>query len=172
LKTFEEIVDEFSARIRYLANRTYIQSQSIGKEDIYQEMLYHLWERWRRSELEDKTDSYIVRSCYFHIKNYLRRFSDKKNIISLNTTIGEGPETLENLIPDTQPLINQRVDDVLFIQGMKDKELSRRENEVAELLGQGHTLREIGAKLGISHVAVLKIKNKMGKKFRKSGYKR
>jgi len=81
--------------------------------------------------------------------------------------LGENGLLLEEFIPDQKPLITERWDDAIFIQQMKEKELTRREKEVAEFLSQGYTLREIGMKLSISHVRVLKIKENMGKKFKK-----
>jgi len=74
---------------------------------------------------------------------------------------------LEELISDQKPLITEKWDDAIFIQQMKEKELTRREKEVAELLSQDYTLRDIGMKLSISHVRVLKIKENIGKKFKK-----
>jgi len=163
---FEELVKRFSPYIRYLASKTYIPSSVIDKEDLYQEILFSLWKRWKNKELEDKTDGYIRGSCYFHLKNYLRCHKEKARIVSLNEPVGEGG-TLEDMIPDQKPLIPERLDDAIFIQQMKEKELTRREKEVTEFLSQGYTLRDIGKKLGISHVRVLKIKENIGKKFKK-----
>ena len=130
---FEELVKKFSPKIKRLANRTFIPSKVINKDDLYQEMLSHLWERWRKGELGDKTDSYIIGSCYFHIKNYLRRFKEKTKLISLNEPLGEEGLSLEELIPSQTPLFEEKVDDILFIRKMKKKELNRREKEVADV---------------------------------------
>lgn len=167
---FDRLVKKFSSQIKHLADKSFIPFKIIDKEDLYQEMLYHLWERWRKGELIDKTDAYIIGSCYFHLKNYLRRFKEKTKLISLNEPLGKEGTSLEELIPGQTSLFEKKVDDVLFIHQMKIKELSRREKEVAELLEQGYTLREIGKKLSISHVRVLKIKKNIGKKFKKRGY--
>lgn len=167
---FEELVKKFSKRIKYLADRSIIPSQVIDKEDIYQEMLYHLWERWRRGEFEGKSDAYIIGSCYFHLKNYLRQWTDKAKLISLNEPLGEEWVSLEELIPSQTPLFDKKVDDILFIQQMKNKELTRKEKEVTELLAQGYTLRQIAKKLNISHIRVFKIKENIAKKFKKGGY--
>jgi len=167
---FSELVKKFSPRIKQLAARIPPFSQAIDQEDLYQEMLFHLWERWKNGEFEDKTDGYIIGSCYFHLKNYLRKFREKAKLVSLQEPLGEDGIPLEELIPDQKPLISERWDDAIFIQQMKEKELTRREKEVTELLCQGYTLREIGTKLGISHVRVLKIKENIGKKFKKLGY--
>ncbi len=169
---FEELVKKFSNKIKYLAAKSIIPSRSIDKEDLFQEMLYHLWERWRKGELEGKNDAYIMDSCYFHLKNYLRRWTEKAKVVSLNEPLGEEGVSLEELISAQTPLFDKRVDDVLFIQQMKNKELTRREKEVTDLLLQGYTLREIGKKLDISHVRVLKIKENIGKKFKKGGYQK
>lgn len=166
------MVKKFSPQIRQLAARIPTFSQSIDKEDLYQEMLFHLYKRWENGDFEGKDDAYIIGSCYFHLKNYVRKFREKAKIVSLNEAIGENGVTLEELIPDQKSLISERQDDAIFIQQMKEKELTRREKEVAELLLQNYTLREIGARLGISHVMVLKIKKNIGKKFKKMGYQK
>lgn len=164
---FEELVKRFSPYIRYLSSKSYIPSSAIDKEDLYQEILFSLWERWRKGEFFDKTDGYIRGSCYFTLKNYLRKSKEKVKLVSLQEPLGENGLLLEEFIPDQKPLITERWDDAIFIQQMKEKELTRREKEVAEFLSQGYTLREIGMKLSISHVRVLKIKENMGKKFKK-----
>lgn len=163
---FGELVKKFSPQIKHLAARSITSTSVIDKEDLYQEMLMHLWQRWKKGELDDKRDAYIVQSCYFHLRNYLRCHKEKARIVSLNEPIGE-EGTLEDLIPAPIPLFEERIDDAIFIQQMKEKELTRREKEVAELLSEDYTLREIGKKLGISHVRVLKIKENIGKKFKK-----
>ena len=43
--------------------------------------------------------------------------------------------------------------------------MTRREKDVIELLAQGDTLRDIGKRLGISHVRVLKIRENISGKF-------
>lgn len=169
---FRELVKKFSPWIKQLASKMPTFSQSIDKDDLYQEMLFHLWERWRKGEFEDKNDAYIKGSCWFHLKNYLRKFREKAKLVSLYEPLGENGITLEELIPDQKPLITQKWDDAIFIQQMKEKELTRREKEVAELLSQGYTLREIGKRLGVSHVMVLKIKEKIAKKFKIGGYQK
>ncbi len=170
--SFEELILKFSKRIKQLADKAFIQSSVIDKDDLYQEMIYNLWERWRNGELEDKTDAYIIGSCYFHLKNYLRRFKEKSKLISFNEPSEKMDVHLEELVPDKKPLFDKKVDDAIFIQKMKSNEMTRREKEVTELLEKGHTLREIGKKLDISHVRVLKIKENIGKKFKKGGYQK
>ncbi|MEW6608303.1 MAG: sigma-70 family RNA polymerase sigma factor [bacterium] len=166
---FEELVKRFSSKIKHLASKTFISSQMIDREDLYQEMVYHLWERWRRGELEGKTDAYIMGSCYFYLKNYLRKNKEKTKIISLNEPIGEGKEEIGELIPDQKPLIDERIDDILFVRRIMQKGLKQREKEVATFLSEGWTLRGIGEKLGISHVMVLKIKKDIEKKIKAQG---
>lgn len=176
---FEQLIKKFSPKIKQLVSKVIINSRSIDKDDLFQEIVYHLWQRWRNGEFVDKTDAYIMGSCYFHLKNYLRRFGDKAKIVSLNEPVGEvgsnsisiKGSTLGELIPVIS-LFEQNVEDVLFIRQMKEKELTRQENEVAEFLSQDYTLREIGKKLNISHVRVLKIKENIKKKFKKQGYQR
>jgi len=56
---FSELVKKFSPRIKQLAARMPTFSQSIDQDDLYQEILFSLWERWRKGEFDDKTDGYI-----------------------------------------------------------------------------------------------------------------
>ncbi|OIP38755.1 hypothetical protein AUJ95_06375 [Candidatus Desantisbacteria bacterium CG2_30_40_21] len=162
---FGELVKRFSPYLKRLSNKVIIPSRAIGQDDLYQEMLYHLWERWKQGEFEDKNDGYIRGSCYFHLKNYLRRYTEKVNLISLDEPFGEEGTTIKDIIPDHAAPFDVRVDDALFIQQMKAKELTRREKDVIELLAQGDTLRDIGKRLGISHVRVLKIRENISGKF-------
>jgi RNA polymerase sigma factor (sigma-70 family) len=169
---FSELVKKFSPWIKQLTARMPTFSQSIDKDDLYQEILFSLWEKWKNGEFSDKTDGYIKGSCYFHLKNYLRKFREKAKLVSLHEPLGEEGVTLEELIPDQKSLRPERWDDAIFIQQMKEKELTHREKEVAEFLLQDYTLRDIGKKLGISHVRVLKIKENIGKKFKMRGYQK
>ncbi|MFH1096234.1 MAG: sigma-70 family RNA polymerase sigma factor [Candidatus Desantisbacteria bacterium] len=162
---FGELVKRFSPYLKRLSNKVVIPSRAIGQDDLYQEMLYHLWERWKQGEFEDKNDGYIRGSCYFHLKNYLRRYTEKVNLISLDEPFGESGTTIGDIIPDHAASFDVRVDDALFIQQMKAKELTRREKDVIELFTQGYTLRDIGKRLGISHVRVLKIRENISSKF-------
>ena len=97
---FSELVKKVSPRIKQLAARIPTFSPAIDKEDLYQEMLFSLWERWRKGEFEDKTEAYIRGSCYFHLKNYLRKFREKVKLVSLQAPLGEDGVPLEELIPD------------------------------------------------------------------------
>ncbi|MBU0701773.1 sigma-70 family RNA polymerase sigma factor [bacterium] len=164
---FAELAKRFSPYLKRLSMKIAIPSRVIEQDDLYQEMLYRLWEGWMRGEFEGKNDAYIRGGCYFHLKNYLRRHTEYANIISLNEPLNEDGTTLEDIIPDQTAPFDVRVDDALFIQQMKAKELTRREQDVIELLAQGYTLRDIGKRLNISHVRVLKIKENIGSKFTK-----
>ncbi len=159
---FGKLLERFSPNIKSLISKTTYLPQFIDKNDLFQEITIHLFERWKRGELEEKTDSYIIISCYFHLKNYLRKHKEKAKIISLNEPVGERGDTLEDLIPDKKPLFDEKIDDAIFIQKLT---LTQREHDVARFLGEGYTLRDIGKKLGISHVMVLKIKEKIKGKF-------
>ncbi|MDI6781447.1 MAG: sigma-70 family RNA polymerase sigma factor [bacterium] len=164
---FTELVKKFSPYLKRLSNKVAIPSRVIGHDDLYQEMLYRLWEGWLRGEFKGKNDAYIRGGCYFHLKNYLRRHTEHVKHISLNEPLDDEGNTLEDIIPAQTAPFDVRVDDALFIQQMKNKELTRREQEVSELLAQGYTLRDIGKMLNISHVRVLKIKENIGSKFTK-----
>ena len=55
------------------------------EDDLFQEALEHLWLAFQDGTLGDKTDSYVLQGCYFHLKNYIRKTMDKAKLTSLNT---------------------------------------------------------------------------------------
>jgi DNA-binding CsgD family transcriptional regulator len=51
------------------------------------------------------------------------------------------------------------------VESLEEKCLSWREREVLSCFLEGMSMREIGGRLGISHVMVLKIKNRIRDKY-------
>jgi RNA polymerase sigma factor (sigma-70 family) len=167
---FEEVVKRISPKLKGIAYKLNGRFSFFNEEDLYQEALIHLWLDFKQGKLSDKTDSYILQGCYFHIKNYIRKNYDRANLISLeNMTNEEGKIfDLDNILSLEGPdscfeLINCK----MLIEKINNNGLTKREKEVFCLALEGLTTREIGSRLGISHVRVVKLKGRIKDKCRK-----
>ncbi len=121
---------------------------------------------FQRGLLDDKTDSYILQGCYFHLKNYIRKSQDSATMLSLNSILEEdGPHLEEILIADDLASYD-RVETLLQIEAIGSG-ISQRERDVLFFCLEGMTMREIGKKMGISHVSVVKIRNKIKERYQK-----
>lgn len=136
--------------------------QWVDREDIVSHMLFDLWKKWEKGKLDDKTTSYIFRSCWFAAQNYLRTLRDKISPLSLDKPVNE----------EGTPLIEFIEDDSSFFWKIQVRQsinkleegLTPREKEVFQLQKQEYTTREIGKRLEISHVRVVKIQHNIKKK--------
>jgi RNA polymerase sigma factor (sigma-70 family) len=119
--------------------------------DLFQEALLYLWLRFSKGDLTDKTVSYILQGCYFHLKNYLRR---KENRMVGSVPIELIEETRLPVVKDNDEFENR-----MIIEQVWNRCRSDREKELLKFCMEGLTIREIGARMGISHPMVLKMKN-------------
>ncbi len=166
---FEELVKELNPKLKAIARRLDGKYTSFNDEDLYQEALIHLWEKFRDNTLSDKTRSFILQGCFFEMKNYIR--TAHKNIdkltVSFDERINEEGNTLLDLIGDERgnPSDTSEAGDTL-VREMTGN-LNGRERDVFGMVVKGLTTREIGRKLGVSHVMVVKIKKRITVKCRK-----
>jgi RNA polymerase sigma factor (sigma-70 family) len=166
-KEFKKLVDGFKPNLKRLC----VKNRFLGfidKDDLYQEALINLWSRYEQGELQDKTESYILRSCYFHIQNYIRTHKVRNNTVSLEEPLapGEGGAFfLKDMIKDENGFSLGQADSRLVINEILNNGLTKREHDVFRLLYEGWNLREVAQKLGISHVRVLKIKQNINHKY-------
>ncbi len=133
-------------------------------EDLYQEALIHLWVNWNKGSLEDKTDSYILQGCYFHLRNHVRKVQDKAILQSFPSMNDEEMADLElNMNPrvDSFDDVEQR----LQIEALRQNGMGAREELVLGLCLQGLTTREIGDRMGVSHVSIIKIRNRIRERY-------
>ncbi len=163
--SFESLVDKLSPTLRRIARKLNGHFSFMDDQDLLQEALIHLWCDFLAGNLEDKTDSYILQGCYFHLKNYIRKAHDPTTLLSLNRIMEEdGPHLEEMLIAEGRPSCDQ-VETILEVEAMTGSGTSQRERDVLFFCLEGLTTREIGQKLGISHVSVVKIRNKIRAKY-------
>jgi RNA polymerase sigma factor (sigma-70 family) len=161
---YEELVARFKPKLKAITIKLDGKYTSFDDEDLYQEALLHLWDQFKRNELDDKTDSFILQGCYFFLKNYIRTVHKRidQKCLSLDDSSNEECVRLYDVIPSkNREEIHERIradllkDDIIA-------SLTLREKEIFSLSLEGFTIREIGNRLGISHVMVVKIKNKIG----------
>jgi RNA polymerase sigma factor (sigma-70 family) len=164
---FEVLVKRISPTLKRITRRLNGHHSFFDDEDLYQEALGHLWNAHTRGVLTDKTDSYILQGCYFHLKNYLRKTQDGVPIISLNTTFSEDGMALEELLAAEGDDALDYLESKLQVETLGDRYLTEREKQVLELFLEGMSTREIGRRVGVSHVMVLKIRNKIKEKYLK-----
>ena len=104
---FEELVERISSGLKGITHRLDGCYSFVDEDDLYQESLLNLWIRWQKNELGNKTESYILQSCYFYLKNYLRKAKIPRKgwFVRLDEPIDEEGHTLKELIPNPSPLL-------------------------------------------------------------------
>lgn len=149
---FDDLVSRLNPKIMAIAHKLDGKYRVLDHEDLYQEALLYLWQKWKRNELQDKTDSFVLQGCYFHLKNYLRKMCKEVNFILFD---------VQNLPEQEEPKdYSELIRKELLYYDIFDK-LKKRERVVLELSLKNYTVREIGKILGISHVMVIKIKKRI-----------
>ena len=161
---FEEMVKKLSPTLRGIAHKLNGRFTFFDEDDLFQEALAHLWTAFREEKLADKTDSYILQGCYFYLKNRIRTLIDKASLTSLNELFEEGNSTIEKFLEAKGPAPEDEIDSHLVAEAASADGLSKREREVLSLSFDGLTVREIGSRLGISHVMVIKIRKNIKSK--------
>jgi RNA polymerase sigma factor (sigma-70 family) len=168
--SFESLIKRISPTLKRITYKLNGHFSFFNDEDLYQEALIHLWLDFKEGKLKDKTDSYILQGCYFYLKNYIRKNYDKANLVSLENSTNEEGDVfdLDNVLSlevseSHFDLINCK----MLIEKISNNGLTKREKEVFCLALEGLTTREIGSRLGISHVRVVKLKSKIKDKSRK-----
>jgi RNA polymerase sigma factor (sigma-70 family) len=160
--SFEELVKKLAPKLKAIAAKLDGRYASFDDEDLYQEALLNLWQKFESRKLDAKTDSYILQGCFFFLKNYIRKTYTRLDgrCISLEKTINESDVTLEDVVAfDYAGQSGMRDADLL--QRDIDSILSAKEKEIFSLYLDEVSTREIGRKFNISHVAVVKTLKKI-----------
>lgn len=161
---FKEILKELTPKFISISLQLNKNSNGYDLNDLVQEMSMHLLEKWNKGEIEGYTKSYILQSCWFHIKNYLRKINKKIKTISLDDIVDGADVCLCEMIEDDSEAVYDIVNFKITVDNILSNGLTKREKEVFMLTLEGHTLREMGEILDISFVRVLKIENNIKKK--------
>ncbi len=166
MTSYESIVRRLSPTLKKITGRLNGHHPFFDGDDLYQEALIHLWDAYKKKSVSDKTDSYILQGCYYHLKNYLRKVHERTPCVSLNDPVGTDGARLEEILSLEALTPFDYLEGKLELEGiMSRSNLAGREKDVALLLMDGMTVREIGRRLRISHVMVVKIKNKIRQKY-------
>jgi len=164
-REFEELAMKFSPTLKRIAYKLNGHFTYFNDDDLVQEALIHLWISFKRGALSEKTDSYILQGCYFHLKNYIRKMTDKVKFASIDAPSGEEEGTpLGELLYSKDESLEDKIDFALLLESARSKELRNNELKVLKLSLDGLTVREIGKRMGISHVMIVKIRKKIMEK--------
>jgi RNA polymerase sigma factor (sigma-70 family) len=165
--SFEVLAKRISPTLKRITHKLNGNYTFFNDEDLYQEAMMRLWVDFGEGALNDKTDSYILQGCYYHLRNYIRKTQDNAVLLSLTAPIGEDGRTIEESLPSDETSLFDYLDGKLQLEMAEQKYLTAREKEVLSCLMDGMSMREVGSKLGISHVMVLKIRNRIKGKYGK-----
>jgi RNA polymerase sigma factor (sigma-70 family) len=157
---FETLVKRVSPKLKQITRKLNGHFSFMDDQDLFQEALLHLWVDYERGSVADKTDSYLLQGCYFHLKNYIRKMQDSAPVLSLSSIIDEDGAHLEEILLTSDPAPFEYAEGRLQIEALENG-MTEREKRVLALCIEGLTTREIGKQLGISHVSVVKIRNKL-----------
>jgi len=158
---FDELYNRISPRLKKIAGFYNGRSSFFDRDDLYQEMASHLWNHFKDGVPEGINDTYIIKGCEFHILNYMRKEKEKVYRISMEEPLNENGDTLRETLSDGSESLDKSVDKKMLVDYIMNNGFSKREKDVFGLLLEGYTVREAGEKLGISHVMVVKLKNKI-----------
>lgn len=167
---FELMLKRLSPTLKRITYKLNGHFSFFNEEDLYQEALLHLWQDFRNKKLEDKTDSYILQGCYFHLKNHIRKVKGRNKTTSLEAIINEEGATLQEALSLEYPNHKDYLDSLnnrLFAETISNNGLSGREKDILSSYSEGLTIREIGKRLGISHVMVLRLTARIRNKCKK-----
>ena len=167
---FEELHKKLSPTIKRIAWKLNGHYRSFSHDDLYQEAIVHLWTNFLRGKLCNKTDSYILQGCYFHLKNYIRKINERSNVISIDASLSLNEEsTIEDILGKYWSCDDCRdeLHNKFLAESIRNNGFNPKEKRLLEYFGQGMTTRDIGKKLGVSHVSVVKLMRKIRIKARK-----
>jgi RNA polymerase sigma factor (sigma-70 family) len=166
-QSFEGLVRRLLPTLKSIAHKLDGQLIYADDQDLLQESLIHLWTHFTSGALSDKTDSYILQGCYYHMKNYVRKIRDGAVLMSLDGPSEGDGSRLEDTVPANGFSSHDKVDEGLQIGAIVASGMSPREKDVLTFSLEGMTTREIGRRLGVSHVSVVKTRNRIKERYLK-----
>ena len=167
---FRDFLKKLTPKLKAIAFKLNRGLSSMDEHDLFQEAVLFLWRNFATGAFRDKTDSYILQACYFYLQNYIRSSKDRFNRLCLDDTESDFSRFLEEKISGSDHSHEdflEQLDVRLIAHVIRNNGLSDREKELLPLFAEGLTTRQIGARVGLSHVRVVKMKKEIGDKCRK-----
>ncbi len=164
---FEELHKKLSPTIKRIAYKLNGHYRSFSHDDLYQEAIIHLWSNFLKGKLCDKTDSYILQGCYFHLKNYIRKVNERVSVISIDSAlIADGRATIEDALGQfwSSPDCRQDLHNKFLAQSLRGNGFDPKEKTLLDYFSQGLTTRDIGKRMGVSHVSIVKMTQRIREK--------
>jgi RNA polymerase sigma factor (sigma-70 family) len=165
---FEELLNAISTQLHAITRKLDSRFTTFNDEDLYQEAVLNLWKKYQTGQLNHKNKSYILRGCFLFLKNYIRKTWKKidSHSICLYDLKNEGQKLLEeNIELDTFNSYRNDIEGHSLIENIQ-RYLTPKERLIFFLRVKGFTIREVGKKLRISHVAVIKTETKIKNKYK------
>lgn len=159
--SFDILMKRISPTLQRITQKLNGHFTFMDHEDLFQEAALHLWNNFQSGSVHGKTDSYLLQGCYFHLKNYIRTVQDKAPLVSLNDVVDEEAVRLEEILEAEDVAAFDYIDGKMQVEALLESGLTQRERDVLALSLKGMTTREVGQELGVSHVAVVKLRNKL-----------
>ncbi len=159
--SFDLLVKRISPTLQRITQKLNGHFTFMDHEDLFQEAMLRLWSDFQAGAVADKTDSYLLQGCYYHLKNYIRTVQDKAPVVSLGSMVEDEAARLEEILESEDIAAFDYIDGKMQVEALLESGLTERERTVLALSMEGMTTREIGQQLGISHVAVVKVRNRL-----------
>lgn len=162
--SFTELHKKLSPTIKRIAYKLNGHYRSFNHDDLYQEATIHLWSNFLKGTLSDKTDSYILQGCYFHLKNYIRKINERSNVVSIDAALSCNDEaTVEDILGEqwSCPDCREELHNKFLAQSIQNNGFNPKEKRLLNYFSQGLTTRDIGKRIGVSHVSVVKMMRKI-----------
>ncbi|MDD4202687.1 MAG: sigma-70 family RNA polymerase sigma factor [Candidatus Omnitrophica bacterium] len=160
--SYSELIKCLEPKLKAIAKKVSRKYTYLDKDDFYQEAVIYLWKMWESNEINDNTQSYLLQGCYYFLKNYIRTVSKAidNNRISINSHYDYGEENMFDHISRSYSADSDAVEIFLLCDSV-DSVFTDREKDIFYCKLEGYTTREIGIRIGVSHVMVSKIENNM-----------
>ncbi len=159
--SFEALIERISPTLQRITQKLNGRFSFMDHDDLFQEALLHLWIDFQSGQVDDKTDSYVLQGCYYHLRNYIRKMQDNATLVSFASVQDEEGARLEEIIESDEIAAFDYVDGKMQVEALLKAGMTEREQEVLALTMEGVTTREIGSILGVSHVSVVKTRNRI-----------
>ena len=161
---FRVLLEQITPSLKYIA-RKHLLRGFYSEDDLYQEMCLYLWQNYKDGLPIGINRTYVIKGCEFHIQNFLRKGRPKAPLSSLDELMSPGGLTLADILEDKKESMGSAIERKISIDEIKNLGLTEKERTVLSYLLKGHTVREAGKKMNVSHVSVLKHKKSIIKKW-------